>query len=103
MERQGRATQGHPVLDFAWSLCHNASRTEATHDELVDDFRLVRGDHDDPRANELIGLAGLLMYGWVFGHCATHHPDPAEREWAREKLTWRVPQGRHGLAAIPVA
>jgi hypothetical protein len=99
----GRATQGHPVLDFAWSMCHNGSRTDATNDELVDDFRRVRGDHDDPRANELIGLAGLLMYGWVFGHSATYHPDPAEREWARKELAWWVPQTRRGLEAIGVA
>jgi hypothetical protein len=96
----GRATQGHPVLDFAWSLCHNGSRTDATRDELVDDFRRVRGDHDDPRANDLIGLAGLLMYGWVFGHSAAYHPDPAEREWAGDELAWWVPQARRGLEAI---
>jgi hypothetical protein len=99
----GRATQGHPVLDFAWSICHNAPRIDATHDELVEDFRRVRGEHDDPRANELIGLVGLLMYGWVFGHSAAYHPDPTEREWAGEELAWWVPQARRGLEAIAVA
>ncbi len=54
----GLATQGHPVVDFAWSICHNAWRIDATHDALVEDFRRVRGERDDPRANELIGLAG---------------------------------------------
>ena len=96
----GRATQGHPVVDFAWSICHNAWRIAATHDALVEDFRRVRGERDDPRANELIGLVGLLMYGWVFGHSAAYHPDPAEREWASEELAWWVPQARRGLEAI---
>jgi len=96
----GLATQGHPVVDFAWSICHNGWRTEASHDELVEDFRRVRGDHDDPRANELIGLVGLLTYGWVFGHSAAYHPNPSEREWARAELAWWVPQARRGLEAI---
>jgi Phosphotransferase enzyme family len=98
----GLATQGHPAVDFAWSICHNGWRTDATHDELLDDFRSVRGEHDDPRANELIGLLGLLMYGWVFGHSAAYHPNPAERDWAREELAWWVPQARRGLEAIRV-
>jgi hypothetical protein len=99
----GRATQGHPVLDFAWSICHNGWRTDATHDDLVADFRRVRGERDDPRANELIGLVGLLMYGWVFGHSAAYHPNPAEGNWAREELAWWVPQARRGLEAIRTA
>jgi len=98
----GLATQGHPVVDFAWSICHNGWRTDATHDELVEDFRRVRGEHDDPRANELIGLLGLLLYGWVFGHSAAYHPNPSERDWAREELAWWVPQARRGLEAIRV-
>jgi hypothetical protein len=96
----GRATQGHPVVDFAWSICHNGWRIDATHDELLEDFRRVRGERDDPRANELVGLVGLLMYGWVFGHSAEYHPDPAERKWAREELAWWVPKARQGLEAI---
>ena len=96
----GRATQAHPVVDFAWSICHNAWRVDATHDQLVEDFRRVRGEHDDPRANELVGLVGLLMYGWIFGHSAAYHPDPRERQWARHELDWWVPQARRGLEAI---
>jgi Phosphotransferase enzyme family len=98
----GVATNGHPAVDIAWSMCHNGWRTDATHDQLVEDFRRARGTHDDPRANELIGLLGLLMYGWVFGHSAAYHPNPAEREWAHEELAWWVPQARRGLESISV-
>lgn len=98
----GAATQGHPAVEFAWSICHNGWRTDATHDELVEDFRRVRGEHDDPRASELIGLLGLLMYGWVLGHSAAYHPNPTERDWAREELAWWVPEARRGLEAICV-
>jgi Phosphotransferase enzyme family len=93
----GRATLGHPVVDFFWSICHNAWRVDASHDELVEDFRRARGERDDPRAVELGVIAGLVMYGWVFGHSATYHPDPAEREWARHELGWWVPRARRAL------
>jgi hypothetical protein len=93
----GRATQGHPVVDFFWSICHNAWRIDATHDELVEDFRRTRGERDDPRALELGVIAGLVMYGWVFGHSAVCHPDPAERDWAGEELGWWVPRARRAL------
>ena len=81
----GRASQGHPVVDFFWSICHNAWRIDASHDELVEDFRRARGERDDPRAVDLGVIAGLVMYGWVFGHSAAYHPDPAERDWARAR------------------
>lgn len=93
----GRATQGHPVVDFFWSICHNAWRIDAGHDELVEDFRRARGDRDDPRALDLGVIAGLVMYGWVYGHSAAYHPDPAERTWARETLAWWVPRARQAL------
>jgi hypothetical protein len=93
----GRASQGHPVVDFFWSICHNAWRIDATHDDLVEDFRRARGERDDPRALELGVIAGLLMYGWVFGHGAAWHPDAAERDWARGELNWWVPRARRAL------
>jgi hypothetical protein len=93
----GRASQGHPVVDFFWSICHNAWRIDAGHDELVEDFRRARGERDDPRAVELGVLAGLVMYGWVFGHSAAYHPDPAEHDWARQELGWWVPRARRAL------
>jgi Phosphotransferase enzyme family len=93
----GRATQGHPVVDFFWSMCHNAWRIDADHDELVEDFRRARGESDDPRAVDLGVIGGLVMYGWIFGHSAAYHPDPAEREWARDELRWWVPRARQAL------
>jgi hypothetical protein len=65
--------------------------------EVVEDFRRARGERDDPRAVDLLGLLGLLMYGWIFGLCAVIHTDPAERRWAREELAWWVPRARRTL------
>jgi ketosteroid isomerase-like protein len=93
----GLATQGHPVVDYAWHLMHSAWRTDATHDQLWQDFRAARGERDDPLAVELGVIAGLVMYGWILGHSAVVHPDPAERTWARAELEWWVPRARHAL------
>jgi hypothetical protein len=93
----GLATQGHPVIDYAWHLMHSAWRIDATHDQLWEDFRAVRGDRDDPVAVELGMIAGLVMYGWILGHSAVIHPDPAERTWAHAELDWWVPRARHAL------
>jgi hypothetical protein len=93
----GLATQGHPVVDYAWHLMHSAWRIDATHDQLWEDFRAARGERDDPLAVELGAIAGLVMYGWILGHSAVIHPDPAERTWAREELEWWVPRARRAL------
>jgi hypothetical protein len=93
----GLATQGHPVVDYAWYLMHCAWRIDATHDQLWEDFRAARGARDDPLAVELGMVAGLVMYGWILGHSAVVHPDPAERTWARAELQWWVPRARRAL------
>jgi hypothetical protein len=93
----GLATQGHPVVDYAWHLMHSAWRIDATHDQLWEDFRVARGERDDPLAVELGTIAGLVMYGWILGHSAVIHPDPAERTWARTELDWWVPRARRAL------
>ena len=91
----GRASQGHPVVDFFWSICHNAWRIDATHDELVEDFRRVRGERDDPRALDLGVIAGLVMYGWVFGHSAPI--TPTRRSATGPATSWAG--GSHGRDA----
>jgi hypothetical protein len=93
----GIATQGHPVVDLCWYMAHDVWRTDATHDEFVEDFRRARGESDDPEAVELGMICGLVRYGWIFGHSAAFHPDPAEREWARGELDWWVPRARLAL------
>jgi hypothetical protein len=98
----GVATRAHPAADLAWYLMHCGWRIRATRDELVEDFRAARGDADDPEALDLGLLAGLVMYGWILGHSAVVHPDPAERTWAREELAWWVPRARRGLERLGV-
>jgi aminoglycoside phosphotransferase (APT) family kinase protein len=93
----GLATQGHPAADLAWYMVHDVWRIAATHDEVVEDFRRALGERDDPAALELGLISGLVQYGWIFGHSAVVHTDPAEREWARAELAWWVPRVRQAL------
>ena len=93
----GLATQGHPAAELAWYMVHDVWRIAATHDDVVDDFRRALGERDDPVALELGLISGLVQYGWIFGHSAVVHTDPAEREWARTELNWWVPRVRHAL------
>lgn len=98
----GIATQGHPVVELCWYLCHCAWRIDATRDEIVEDFRRVRGGDDDAEALEVGLLCGLVQYGWIIGHSAVVHPDPAERAWALEEIEWWVPRARRTLEVWPV-
>jgi hypothetical protein len=91
------ATQGTPAVELAWYLCHDAWRIDATHDEIVADFLAAEDGAAGPEALDLGLISGLVQYGWIFGHSALVHPDPAERDWAREELAWWVPRVRDAL------
>jgi hypothetical protein len=93
----GLAAKGHPAVELAWYMVHDVWRIAATHDEVVEDFRRALGERDDPTALELGLISGLVQYGWIFGHSAVVHTDPAEREWASTELNWWVPRVRHAL------
>ncbi len=91
------AAAGPATFEFTWYLCHDAWRIDASHDEIEADFRAAEGERVADHAHELGMLAGLVQYGWIFGHSALIHPDPAERAWAREELGWWVPRTRRAL------
>jgi hypothetical protein len=91
------AGEGTPALEVAWYLCHDAWRTQATREELLEDFLAAEDGAVSERDLDLGLIAGLQLYGWIFGHSAVIHPDPAERAWAREELGWWVPRVRAAL------
>lgn len=90
------ATAGTPSVEFAWYLLHDAWRIDATRDEILTDYREVEEELDEHELD--LGLvSGLVQYGWVLGHSARIHPDPAETTWARAELEWWVPRVRAAL------
>ena len=38
------ATAGTPTVEFAWYLCHDAWRIDASHDEIEADYRAAEGE-----------------------------------------------------------
>jgi hypothetical protein len=94
------ATSGTPADEFAWYLLHDAWRIDATRDEIVADWRAAEGARADDTDEALMALAGLVLYGWILGHSAVIHPDPAERAWAEDELAWWVPRAREALPLL---
>ena len=91
------ATTGTPTVEFAWYLCHDAWRIDATPDEIEADYRAAEGENLNETEVELGMFSGLVQYGWIFGHSLRVHPDPAEQAWARKELEWWVPRVRRAL------
>ena len=94
------ATAGTPADEFAWYLLHDAWRIDATREEIVADWRAAEGSRVDDTDEALMALAGLVLYGWILGHSAVIHPDPAEREWGQGELGWWVPRAREALSLL---
>ncbi len=88
------ATNGPGVLDFVWFLTGNASRVDASRDDLVDDLRQTYRDEDTLR---LALLAGLAELGWNKALDCVEHPDPATRAAELDDLAWWVTQARAAL------
>jgi len=85
------ATHGPAALDFVWFLAGNASRVDASHDDLVDDIREFCPDEDTLR---LALLAGLAELGWNKALDALEHHDPTMRARELDDLAWWVRQAR---------
>jgi hypothetical protein len=86
-----------PAVEWAWYLAINASRIDATRDELLDDVRAASGDLHDEGALRLALLGGLVQLGWDKALHATGHPDPAVRARESADLAWWVGRARLAL------
>jgi Phosphotransferase enzyme family len=67
----GLAVNAPAAVDFAWYLFVNGWRIEATHEQLIEDFRAACGPLDDERALELGLVAGLAFHGALLAHDAS--------------------------------
>jgi hypothetical protein len=86
-----------PAVEAVWYLAVNASRIDATREQVLDDVRAAEGGRHDEDALRLALLGGLVQLGWDKALHATEHPDPAVRAWERADLEWWTARARDAL------
>jgi hypothetical protein len=91
------ATSG---VEVVWFMLEDAWRVDMSRDEIVRLALEAEGALLDERGLALGAVAGLCTFGWLLGHSAVVHPDPAERTWAREELAFWLPLVREGIEAL---
>jgi hypothetical protein len=93
----GLAAAAPPAVDFAAYLAQSGSSIAATHEQLMDDFRSVRGERHDEQALRLALIGGLVEMGWLKATEIVDAPDEARRAKAAADLDWWV---RHVRVAL---
>jgi hypothetical protein len=92
----GLASEAPGALDLGSLLISSASHLDATPDELVADYRRLRGAHD-PGEIDLCLLWALTELGWNKALDIVEHPDPALRRREQADLDWWVATARRVL------
>jgi aminoglycoside phosphotransferase (APT) family kinase protein len=87
-----------PAVELAWYLAINASRIDATREQVLDDFRASQGGANDEQALGLALFGGLVQLGWDKALQATGHADQAVRAREAADLDWWVARAREALA-----
>jgi hypothetical protein len=94
------AAMATPGVELSWFLLQDAWRTDVPREQIIDMAMAAEGDLLDRRGLALGAVAGLCTYGWLLGHSAVVHPDPAERAWAQGELAFWTPLAREGIEAL---
>jgi len=87
-----------PAIELAWYLAINASRIDATREQVLDDFRAGQGERHDEDALRLALFGGLVQLGWDKALQAAGHADGAVRAREAADLDWWVARAREALA-----
>jgi aminoglycoside phosphotransferase (APT) family kinase protein len=87
-----------PAVEWAWYLAINASRIDATRDQVLDDARAAGGAHHDEAALRLALLGAVAQLGWDKALQASDDPDPRRRAAEADDLAWWCLQARLTLA-----
>jgi hypothetical protein len=95
----GLASWAPPALEFTMFLVGAMSNVEATHEQLLADFRSASGEHYDDVGLSLSFLATLCDFGWNKALDAAEHDDPAKRATEAAELDWWVARARETLDA----
>ena len=94
------ASMATPGLEVVWFMLEDAWRIDVSRDEIIGLALEAEGDLLDERGLALGAVAGLCTFGWLLGHSAVVHPDPAERDWATDELAFWLPRVRAGIEAL---
>jgi hypothetical protein len=94
------AAMATPAVEVVWFMLEDAWRIDMPRDEILRLALEAEGDLLDEGGLALGAVAGLCTFGWLLGHSAVVHPDPAERAWAKEELAFWVPLAREGIEAL---
>jgi hypothetical protein len=94
------AAMATPGVEVVWFMLEDAWRVDMSRDEIVRLALEAEGALLDERRLALGAVAGLCTFGWLLGHSAVVHPDPAERAWAQEELAFWLPLVREGIEAL---
>jgi hypothetical protein len=94
------AAMATPGVELVWFLLEDAWRADLSREEIVAQALAAEGALLDERGLALGALAGMCTFGWLLGHSAVIHPDPAEQAWARDELAFWTPLARAGIDAL---
>jgi hypothetical protein len=94
------AAMATPGVELVWFMLEDAWRIDASRDSIIAQARAAEGAVLDDRGLALGAVAGMCTFGWLLGHSAVVHPDPAERTWAREELAFWAPYVRAGIESL---
>jgi hypothetical protein len=86
-----------PAVETAWYLAINASRIDATREQVLADARAAEGDLHDEDALRLALLGGLVQLGWDKALQAAEHPDAGVRAREAADLAWWEARAREAL------
>jgi thiamine kinase-like enzyme len=94
------AAMATPGVELAWFMLEDAWRIDMSREAIVAMALEAERGLLDERGLALGAVAGLCTFGWILGHSAVVHPDPAERVWALDELAFWTPWVRKGLDAL---
>ena len=97
------AAMATPGVELVWFLLEDAWRADLSREEIIALALAAEGALLDERGLALGALAGMCTFGWLLGHSAVIHPDPARRRGRKDELAFWTPRCAPGSGAVRTA
>jgi hypothetical protein len=91
------ACRGPAEIDFSYFLQNWSSPYGASREDVIDDWRTLRGDDFDPRLFQLALLFEVVIKGWGWAYGTTLSPDPVDQANDAADMSWWLDQARRAL------